>query len=439
MKRSSIERLGSLYDNEKSLPGDFKCYSQDGVRALLAHFGNPHEKIRSVHIAGTNGKGSTAHMLESIVRRAGYSTGLFTSPHLENIRERIQFNGAPISPRALSMHIEETLDVIRRMGIRPTYFDALTLIAFRYFSNRGVDLAVIETGLGGRLDSTNVITPLASIITDISLDHTNILGGTKAEIAKEKSGIIKEGVPVITSNSERESLAVISRTAVKMRAPLYRLSRDIRVSARGRASAGRIPFSFRFMDARIDAILSPAPGRFQVKNAACAAAAAILLRRAGYVLSDSSIKRGISDAVIPGRFALLSRRPTVIFDPAHNPAAIQSLIGTLKRAYPGKKFIVVLSIMKDKDQASMIGSLQEKLRARILYLVLRDPRCFVPRGDEPEFAGRAGGIPVFTHPSDLLRAIDAFDGKSSPIVFTGSFRLFPEAKKAAARLGKKIS
>ncbi len=439
MKRSAIERLGSLYDNEKSLPGDFKSYSQEGVRALLAHFGNPHEKIRSVHIAGTNGKGSTAHMLESIVRRAGYSTGLFTSPHLESIRERIRFNGAPISPRALSIHIEETLDAIGAMGIRPTYFDALTLIAFRYFFNRRVDLAVIETGLGGRLDSTNVITPLVSVITDISLDHIGILGGTKGAIAKEKSGIIKEGIPVITSNSERESLSVISGTAVKMRAPLYSLSRDIHVSARGRAGAGRIPFSFRFMDARIDGIRPPAPGMFQVKNAACAAAAAVLLRRTGYVLGDRSIKRGISNAVIPGRFTLLSRRPTVIFDPAHNPAAIKSLIATLKRAYPGKKFIVVLSIMRDKDYASMIASLQEKLRARILYLVLRDPRCLAPRGDEAEFSGRADAIPVFSRPSDLLRAIDPFDKKSSAIVFTGSFRLFHEAKKAAARLGKKIS
>lgn len=439
MKRSAIERLNSLYDNEKYPTVDYGSYSQDGIRELLSRFGNPHKGIRSVHIAGTNGKGSTAHMLESIARNAGYSTGLFTSPHLESVHERIMLNGMPIPKHAFSLYVEETLDIIRTMRTRPTYFDALTLIAFRYFSDKKTDLAVIETGLGGRLDSTNVIGPLVSIITDISLDHTGILGATRDMIAEEKSGIIKQGTPVITSNSDPMVLSVIARTAVRIGAPLYAIHRDIRVGVRGRAHAGNAAFSLRFLDAHIGRIRPSAPGAFQVKNAACAAAAAVLLRKNGYALSDGDIKKGISKAVIPGRFALLSRRPRLLFDPAHNPAAIDALVGTLRQAYPGRRFIVVLSIMRDKDHDSMIDSIRSKLRAAILYLAIPDPRCFVPQGFDAQTAAHGNAITVFRAFSDLLRALKGIEGKKPVIVFTGSFRLFPYARKAAAMLAKNFS
>lgn len=439
MKRSAIERLNSLYDNEKYPTVDYGSYSQEGIRALLSRFGNPHKCIRSVHIAGTNGKGSTAHMLESIVRNAGYSTGLFTSPHLENVRERIMFNRMPIPQRALSRYVEETLDAILTMSVRPTYFDALTLIAFRYFSDKKTDLAVIETGLGGRLDSTNVISPLVSIITDISLDHTGILGATRDLIAEEKSGIIKEGTPVITSNSDRVVLSVIARTAARMGAPLYAIPRDIRVGVRGRAHAGTVAFSLRFLDARIGPIRPSAPGAFQVKNAACAVAAAVLLRKSGYALSDGDIKKGISKTTIPGRFALLSRKPRLLFDPAHNPTAIDALIAMLRRAYPERKFIVVLSVMRDKDHGSMIDSIRSKLRAPIFYLALSDPRCFVPQEIDAPTSAHGNVMTVFRNFSDLLRALKGVKGKKPVIVFTGSFRLFPYARKAAAMLAKNFS
>lgn len=230
MMKSIEKRLEPLIDNEKTGHVSFVNYSLKDIKYLLKHFGNPHKRTKMIHIAGTNGKGSVAYMLNSILIASDLRVGLYTSPHLDRINERIKVNNKEISNQVLHRYTDELMDILdKKPDLRPTYFDALTLFAFRYYDEQDVDIAVIETGLGGRLDSTNVISPLISVITDISIDHKNVLGNTIREIASEKSGIIKKKKPVITSNSNRVALEEITNTAKECSSELFILNRDFRI------------------------------------------------------------------------------------------------------------------------------------------------------------------------------------------------------------------
>lgn len=426
------EKLAAFVNNESASRSRFANYSLDGVRALLGRYGNPHEKLSLIHIAGTNGKGSVAYMLSHILAESGFRTGLYTSPHLERVNERIAVNHRMISDGELSGYIDDVLDSIPRLKVKPTYFDVLTVVAFRYFHEKRADLSVIETGLGGRLDSTNVIHPLLSIITDIARDHEHILGRTLRKIAAEKAGIIKPGSPVITSNRRKSVLTVISEKALSAGSPMHAIGKDILLST-PRPEGGEMPvLGISFNGRSISGISLNTPCSFQVTNAALAAAAAMLLGTAGYSISDGSIRSGLGRSRVPGRFAVLSSSPMVIFDPAHNPAAIETLIKSLKEVYPGRRYAFVISVMKDKDYARIFELISRELSASLYYFTLDDGRCLLP-GDGRHGAGK---VPprCFSSLQELCSCLKTDIDSRTAVVVTGTFRLYSAAKEIVRRL-----
>ncbi len=305
----------------------------DRIQLLLEKLGNPHLKFKSIHVAGTNGKGSTCAMIASILKEAGYKVGLYTSPHLFDYRERIKINGKDIPKREFTRILERIRKRIRsrNKSETPTVFEVLTAAAFIYFAEQKVDYAVVEVGMGGRLDATNVITPLVSVITNIDLEHTAVLGRTIAKVAAEKAAIIKRGVPVITAEAKPEALRVIKHNADKNRGLLIQVG-----------SVG-------------EGLKSGLVGGHQKVNAACAVAA---VRMANIPASKQAVLRGLKKVSWPGRFQVLSRRPLTIVDGAHNPAGIKVLVETLKQQSPGKKFTFIFGTQEDKDSASMLSLLK---------------------------------------------------------------------------------
>ncbi|MEK6699845.1 MAG: folylpolyglutamate synthase/dihydrofolate synthase family protein [Nitrospirota bacterium] len=331
--------------------------------ALMELMGGPHTRFRSAHIAGTNGKGSTAAFLAGMLRAAGRRVGLYTSPHLVSFTERIRINGAQISEGRVVELAERIRKGCRLLGsgegpgpFSPTFFEVTTALAFTYFAEEGVDLAVVETGMGGRLDSTNVVTPLVSVITNIDLDHTEFLGNSLEEIAREKAGIIKRGIPVVTGASRPEAVGVIEGTAAGLSAPLYCLGRDFRAEhiAPGQPQS----FDYQGIKQPYDALTVRMLGRHQIDNACLALAAAECMNEAGLVLPEAAMRRGLEQTAWEGRLERVSRKPDIYLDGAHNPASARALartIGDMKREY--RKVILVIGILADKDFRGILSEL----------------------------------------------------------------------------------
>jgi dihydrofolate synthase/folylpolyglutamate synthase len=311
----------------------------DRITSLLAGLGSPQLEFKSLHVAGTNGKGSTCAMMATILKEAGYKTGLYTSPHLLSFNERIKINGRDISKSDFAEGISLIKKATRRLADTPTIFEVLTALAFWYFAKEKVDYAVIEVGLGGRLDATNVITPLASVITNIDLEHTAVLGATLAKIAAEKSAIIKPGVPAVTAETKPEALRVMKYQADKNKSLLVQV---------GSQGAG-------FETGLI--------GEHQKTNAVCAVAA---LRLAGIGIDKEAIVAGLKKVSWPGRFQIVTKRPLTIFDGAHNPAGARVLVETLAERFPGKKFTFIVGVQKDKDAAAMLPEFKKAAREIII-------------------------------------------------------------------------
>lgn len=298
------------------------------ITALLDKLNDPQNRFRSIHVAGTNGKGSTCAMIASILQEAGYKVGLYTSPHLFDYTERIKINGRNISQRDFTLGLK----LVKKASAQPpTVFEALTAVAFWYFARQKVDYAVIEVGMGGRLDATNVITPLVSVITNIDLEHTAILGRTLAQIAVEKAAIIKPQVPVVTAEAKPEALQVLKYQAEKNGSVL------IQVSSQG------------------EGLQSGLLGEHQKSNAACALAA---VRIAGIEVPKQAVLAGLKKVKWPGRFQVVRRRPLTIVDGAHNPAGAVVLARTLEQLYPGKKFTFIFGTQQDKDSPEMLSTLR---------------------------------------------------------------------------------
>ena len=315
------------------------------ISALLDMLGNPQEKIKVVHIAGTNGKGSTAAMMSEILIAAGYKTGLFISPYITSFNERMQINAVPISTEELddiSEQVFQKIASLNEKGIYPTEFEAVTAAAFLYFYKKSCDVAVIEVGLGGRFDSTNVIkNPLVSIITSISIDHVGILGNTVEEIALEKCGIIKRGCPVVTTGAqEKEVLNIIKNKAIEENSPL--VIADIKAELVEESILGTI---YIYNEKQI---FVPFAGRHQVENSILAINAAMELSKTLNITIDNIIC-GIKNAKNPARTEVLSRRPLVILDGSHNEASVKALAEILKRELKGKRLLLLVSMMEDKQ------------------------------------------------------------------------------------------
>lgn len=330
--------------------------------------GNPQERLRFIHVAGTNGKGSTCAMLESIYRAAGLRVGLFTSPHLVAFGERIQINREIISQFEIIQLVAEMQDLLRRgwspgaNDAHPTFFEVITVMALRHFAVRGCDLVIWETGLGGRLDATNIVTPVASIITNIQYDHQKWLGETLASIAAEKAGIIKPGVPIMTATDAPEAFEVIAKTAAAREAPLTKVSSD---------AVGEPP---------LDTIDLPLLGQHQRMNAAVALAAVRVLAPKLPVI-ETAVRTGLAKLNWPGRLQLVTR-PTgqqVLLDGAHNIGGAETLAAALKQYFPTAKPALILGILRDKDWAAMCEMLAPLAR-HILLVPVHSERTAEPHG-----------------------------------------------------------
>src|SRR6266404_3885812 len=338
-------------------------FNLENITILADALGDPQKKYPSIHIAGTNGKGSTAAFLESILRHAGYRTGLYTSPHLERINERIRVNGDEISDQAFADIFSRIHSVIEglladgTLRAHPTFFECVTAIAFSYFAEAGVRFAVFETGLGGRLDSTNIVAPQVSIITRVDFDHENFLGHSLREIAGEKAGIIKPSVPVVIAEQPMEARQVLLTRAHELNAPVTEISEaftiDSQQMARGRARA----VVRETASASQFKIAPQLAGRFQLQNALNAVAAARVLHSTGVRITDSCIENGIASAVWPGRIEKVRSSPDIYLDGAHNPSAARELAVFIEENFPNRKIIMIFGALRDKAVDEIAGIL----------------------------------------------------------------------------------
>ncbi|MFI8493212.1 bifunctional folylpolyglutamate synthase/dihydrofolate synthase [Peribacillus butanolivorans] len=329
------------------------------METLLTKLGNPQEGLKYIHIAGSNGKGSTLHYIKEILLAEGIRVASFTSPYLSRMNEQLKINTDEISDNDFVAAFQELWPIVQEMdsvGNGPTQFEILTAMAFSYFSKKAVDLVLMETGLGGRLDTTNVIQPLLSIITSISLEHTNILGNTLAEIASEKAGIIKSGAPIISGVTAEEPAKVIEEKAASADVPYYQLGRDFYVNDVKQSKHGQ-SFSISLDNRSIRNIDLQMLGRHQIDNAALAVAAVMLVIEG---IDEKSIRKGIGEAKWNGRFEKISDEPLVIIDGAHNPAGIEVLIETLKTHYPDYTYRFIFSSFRDKDYSQMLHMLEKE-------------------------------------------------------------------------------
>jgi dihydrofolate synthase/folylpolyglutamate synthase len=365
------------YERVSPDPNDLKL---DRMRVLLALLDNPQDRLRIIHVAGSKGKGSTSAMLASILQKAGYRTGLFTSPHLCRIEERVQVNGQPIQPHELTMLVEQIDSATRRYQASPhgnssalpelelTFFEVATALGFLYFALRQVDFAVVEVGLGGRFDSTNVCQPLISVITSISYDHTQQLGNELASIAMEKAGIIKPGRPVVSGARQSEARAVIETIARRQGAPLRQLGEGLHYHYRpGRVGSCGESNDDAFLDkprVRVTTESKTWPdmeigllGEHQAANASIAVACIEELHALGISIDMPAVQEGLSNVQWPARMEVLGRRPLIALDCAHNVASTEALVQTLLSSFPQTCRHLIFASSADKDLSGMLAVL----------------------------------------------------------------------------------
>jgi dihydrofolate synthase/folylpolyglutamate synthase len=347
-------------------------FDLQNISALAEGMGHPERSAPCVHIAGTNGKGSTAAMIESILRAAGMHTGLYTSPHLERINERIRINGEPVSDTQFSESFERVLAGIEALmasgalPAHPTFFECMTAIAFDAFARNGIEFAVYEVGMGGRLDATNIVTPEVSIITQIDFDHEAYLGHSLEEIAAEKAGIIKPGGIVVSAAERPEARAVIAQRCKNQHARLVEIDDAWRVGEIVQDDRGnRATFEW-LADGSVTQLQIPLAGKFQVKNALTAAAAAKILVERGFSLNAAAIESGISNVRWPGRLERVAEHPDVYLDGAHNPAAARELRAFWDERLSGRRIILVYAAMRDKAVDEVAGILFPRAERVIL-------------------------------------------------------------------------
>lgn len=341
------------------------------MQAILEKLGNPEKELSCIHIAGTNGKGSTIQMLQAILLKQGYTVGTFTSPYLTNVREHIQTNGSMIPEEELSSILQTMKPLVReleREGLYLSEFEAMAAAAFVYFKKKGINLCLIESGLGGRTDATNVITPLLSIITNVGYDHMNILGYSLKEIASHKAGIIKPLVPVITGAESHEALSIIEFEADKNQSRLYKLGMDFTVHISETTSDLHEKFNYESPYAKRDEVAVTLLGKHQVINAGLALMAIDVLKDSGqWKIDESSVYSGLLSASWPGRFERISSDPLVILDGAHNPEGIQALAETLSSHFSDTSIHVVFGALKDKNTEEMLKPL-ERISSSVTFV-----------------------------------------------------------------------
>ncbi len=411
------------------------------ITVLAERLGNPQRAFPSAHIAGTNGKGSTAAMLESILRAAGLRTGLYTSPHLVRINERIGLDGSEIADAEFAetftrIHVcVEALLASGTLAAHPTYFECLTAMAFDFFARQQVDFAVCEVGMGGRLDATNIVVPEVAVITQIDFDHENFLGHSIEEIASEKAGIIKPGGWVVGAAEHPKARAVIARRAAEVDARLVEVESAYRVEElhvladADRVGVGcyRAVVSGAHSSKRIELAL-PLPGRFQVRNALAALAAARLLAERGFPLDDAAIALGLSTVRWPGRLELLQRCPIVYLDGTHNPAGARELLAFWEEHFQSRRVFLVYGAMRDKA-VDEITSLLFPHAASVILTQPRQPRAISAHALAEITRHLAARSEVVPEPEEALEHALELAAPDDVVFATGSLYLVGDLRR----------
>jgi len=395
----------------------------DRMRALLDALGNPERAFASVHVGGTAGKGSTASMIASVLTAAGFKVGLHTKPHLRSVTERARIDNRPIDETRFADVMEGMLPAFDEMERgpwgAPSYFEILVALAFRYFAQEHVDIAVVEVGIGGTLDGTNVLSPLVSVLTNVSLDHTDVLGDTVEAIARDKAGIIKASTPVISAADHPDALRIIRDAAERMHSPLRRVQELTTIESRPSEVAYSQSFSLTTPKRTYD-LTMPLMGEFQLLNAATAVLALEDLERR-FPVTPADVAVGLADLALPGRMEFHPSRPSLLFDVAHNAEKAAALAGALRRHFPDRRFVFVVAISESKDASAMIETWSQ-LPAQFIFTSFDVPhRSAASPHNLSNIAALAGATArAVEEPVEALSVARRVAGANDLVVITGS-------------------
>ena len=424
--RRIIERLFRLNEHAVKL-------GLENISKLLKYLDNPHKRLNTIHIAGTNGKGSTAFFLNSIFNTAGYKTGVYLSPHLIDIRERIIIGNDWIPEKKFTELTEYIFHLMKKEKLSVTFFEFVTALAFLYFFQEEIDIGIIEVGLGGKLDATNVLTPMVSVITEIDLEHTHYLGSSIRKIAAEKGGIIKEGGTVFASAENEEAVDTIKGIAKKKKTTCFQFGEDFVIDDHDKelspnAKKLLLPqtFSLRFREYEFKKLAIKTAGTYQIKNSSTAVAVALYLNEKYKAINENSICKGLKNTKIPCRMELMQKSPQIILDVAHNFQAIQVLIENTPLFFTYSRLIVLLGILDDKDYKKVIKVLSSETDTFIMTKP-KTERALSVHVLEKEASAFNAKIFVETEISKALIKAKEVADTDDLILVTGSFYTVGEA------------
>ena len=425
------------YERQQKLRYNVTTFDLDRMNKLLKGLGNPHKKTKSIHIAGTKGKGSTATMLARMIQANGYKVGLYTSPHVTSLHERITVNSEMISRKAMLDLINRLNPVIEKMSKSktdesPTFFEIMTAIAFLHFVDTEVDISVIETGLGGRLDSTNVVDPELVGITHISIDHQNLLGTSLDSIAKEKAGVIKKGIPVFTVPQEQQAMRVLKKFASAQKAPFAVTGTDIDFSYRFESSREHGPHTricLTTPSSRFEHLRVPLPGEHQAINCGLALAMLDKLKHQGYTIDDEKAVDGLNSVKLVGRMEMISEDPRILVDTAHNAASVKALVQAIGQHVPYDSMIIIFGCNNDKDVRGMLTELQYGAD-KVIFTRSNSPKAVFPADLAEMYAEVCGKMCQTTLSlKEAVRVAKSAVSREDLICIAGSFYLVGQAKQ----------
>ena len=426
LERTDIERLRVVrYSTE--------TFKLDRMRALLEILGNPHEQFRSIHVAGTNGKGSTIAMMSAILQGCGYAVGEFTSPHLRDVRERVAVNGVPIGRSEFTELTQRVAEAAGKIDEEPTYFEVITAVGFLAFAEQAVDVGIVECGLGGRLDSTNVLMPVLSVITRIQRDHTNLLGNSIEEIAVEKAGILKPGVPAITLEQDEDAERVLRETAERVGTTIRTVDKDVEFSSRFCSTDELGPHTRVCLytpTSRLEHLPVPVPGEHQAQNCGVALAAVDHLKSIGFDCPEEVVTTGLATTKISGRMELLWERPRILVDGAHNPDALGALMRCVGSHVPYDSMVCIFGCNQDKDVDGALAAVNLGADKVIFTKAVNSPRACEPDDLRRRFTEQSGKMcQTAANVKEALQLAIRAVSREDLVCVTGSFHLVGETMK----------